>query len=244
MRTGKIARLPQKIRDQLNCRLQDGEPGTHLVAWLNPLPEVQAVLAAQFGGRAINEPNLTDWKQGGYRDWLRHQESRDVARRLAERTDELNDDLDDDSGCQSVSNQLSVVLGVELAQLAETLLAETTDPKERWKYLKELLQQLGELRREDQRIARIEIERERWDHEFGCQIEKQHQADLAMEKQITRGAVLERVYRSTRADAYGGGEAGGKIADLIYAINYDLPLPDFNGSEKSDQTEAPIIKPN
>lgn len=37
-RTGKIAWLPRTIREQLNRRLEDGEPGSDLVAWLNALP--------------------------------------------------------------------------------------------------------------------------------------------------------------------------------------------------------------
>ncbi len=40
-RNGKIARLPDKIRNQLNRRLQDGEPGNVLVEWLNKLPAVK-----------------------------------------------------------------------------------------------------------------------------------------------------------------------------------------------------------
>src|ERR1035438_7957478 len=51
-RVGKIARLPREIREQLNHRLQDGEIGKRLVDWLNSLPEVKAVLAGEFNGRA------------------------------------------------------------------------------------------------------------------------------------------------------------------------------------------------
>jgi hypothetical protein len=76
MATGKISRLPREIREQLNQRLDDGEPGNRLVAWLNGLPAVQALLAAEFGGAAINEQNLSNWKQGGYRDWIMLQEAR------------------------------------------------------------------------------------------------------------------------------------------------------------------------
>ena len=45
-RNGKIVRLPREVRQQLNRRLQDGEQGKKLVAWLNALPEVQAIAAA------------------------------------------------------------------------------------------------------------------------------------------------------------------------------------------------------
>ena len=47
-RTGKIARLPKAVREELNRRLQDGEPGTQLVEWLNSLPQVQRVKALKF----------------------------------------------------------------------------------------------------------------------------------------------------------------------------------------------------
>jgi hypothetical protein len=64
-RKGKIARLPRSVRDELNRRLDDGEQGIRLVEWLNGLAEVQAMLTADFGGRPINEQNLSDWKDGG-----------------------------------------------------------------------------------------------------------------------------------------------------------------------------------
>ena len=60
-RKGKIARLPKTIRDELNQRLADGESGRRLIAWLNSLPEVDAVLDREFGGRAISEQNLSEW---------------------------------------------------------------------------------------------------------------------------------------------------------------------------------------
>lgn len=37
---------------------------------LNALPEVQAILAKQFGGRPIGSANLRAWVTGGYQDWL------------------------------------------------------------------------------------------------------------------------------------------------------------------------------
>ena len=72
-RTGKIARLPKPIREQLNARLENGEPGTSLVTWLNQLPEVQKIITDQFAGLPIRPQNLSEWRQGGYLDWIRHQ---------------------------------------------------------------------------------------------------------------------------------------------------------------------------
>ena len=44
-RTGKIARLPKEIREQLNRRLEDGETGVEVSTWLNGLPECQKLVA-------------------------------------------------------------------------------------------------------------------------------------------------------------------------------------------------------
>ena len=68
-RTGKIARLPKAIRDELNRRLDDNELGIRLLDWLNGLPEVQQVLNQDFNGCPINKVNLTHWRQGGFLDW-------------------------------------------------------------------------------------------------------------------------------------------------------------------------------
>ena len=73
-RIGKIGRLPQAVRAQLNSRLQDGHEGKLIVRWLNSLPEVKQVLAEGFDGRPISEQNLTDWRQGGYQEWVAYQE--------------------------------------------------------------------------------------------------------------------------------------------------------------------------
>ena len=62
-RSGKIARLRKAVREQLNRRLADGETGPDLVAWLNGLPEVQAVVAAEFVGCPVREQNLSQWRQ-------------------------------------------------------------------------------------------------------------------------------------------------------------------------------------
>ena len=52
-RNGKVARIPLEIREQLNCRLADGEPGIRLVEWLNANPDVRVQVKAQkFAARA------------------------------------------------------------------------------------------------------------------------------------------------------------------------------------------------
>ena len=88
-RTGKIARLPHHLRDQLNQRLHNGEPGVELIKWLNSLPEVQAILAEHFNGVPISPQNLSEWNIGGFLDWLTTQELLEDAREFAANTAEL-----------------------------------------------------------------------------------------------------------------------------------------------------------
>jgi hypothetical protein len=83
-RKGKIARLPRKVRDELNQRLDDGQPGSQVLPWLNAMPEVQAVLDRHFGGASINDQNLSDWRLGGFRDWQKANEEAGTVKQLTE----------------------------------------------------------------------------------------------------------------------------------------------------------------
>jgi hypothetical protein len=160
-RVGKIARLPYVIRDILNERLRNGEQGTKVVKWLNRLPEVKEVLAGEFGGRPINEQNLTEWKQGGYNDWLRHQETRAWVRRLADESADLEGDAGDFSVADWLSTPVAIVIG---RWILEAEAGEKNDPKQRAAFLA-AARELTELRRCDHRAERLRIDRERWETE-------------------------------------------------------------------------------
>jgi hypothetical protein len=73
-RNGKIAKLPRHIRDHINRAFDSGQTAVYITEQLNKLPEVKAVLENHFGGRPITQNNLSEWKAGGYRDWLARQE--------------------------------------------------------------------------------------------------------------------------------------------------------------------------
>jgi hypothetical protein len=67
---GKIARLPEDIREQLNRRLLDNHPASDILPWLNALPGVKEILTAQFKGEPINHQNLDNWRERGYQRWF------------------------------------------------------------------------------------------------------------------------------------------------------------------------------
>jgi hypothetical protein len=81
---GKIARLPRDIREELNRRLDDGQPGPVILPWVNGLPAVKAVLGELFRGAPINKKNLSEWRRKGFQWWLENQESEDETRLLLE----------------------------------------------------------------------------------------------------------------------------------------------------------------
>jgi hypothetical protein len=177
-RTGKIARLPREIRDQLNRRLQDGEPGTHLVVWLNSLPEAQTILAREFAGRAISEQNLSEWKQGGYRDWLARQDALAQVRDLAADAEELAHATDG-----ALVEHLATVLTARYAAALADWQGEATDEfRRKLRSLRGLCQDIVELRRGDHSAARLKIEQER----------------LARDRQQTEEEVVEHFKRWAR----------------------------------------------
>jgi hypothetical protein len=60
-RRGKVARLPQHLRDQINRMLDDGLPYKTIIEKLGE------------AGKHLNEDNLTNWRRGGFADYLKAQ---------------------------------------------------------------------------------------------------------------------------------------------------------------------------
>jgi len=80
---GKIGRLPEALREEVNrASLRNGETGRRVASWLNALPEVQGLLAAEFSGKPVREQNLSEWRRGGHQRWLRLQEAQTMMQRL------------------------------------------------------------------------------------------------------------------------------------------------------------------
>ena len=157
---GKIARLPHAVREELNRRLQNGETGKVILPWLNALPAVQAVLAARFAAVPVNHQNLSNWRHSGYQDWLEQQRYGNLARDLAENAEEIAPD----NGGPVIANSLSTVLMAELAvsvYKSQNEQSESANPSEKFNRLCGLLHTLCEVRREDHRVARLGLDRDR-----------------------------------------------------------------------------------
>ena len=63
-RTGRIARLPRRLRDELNFFIMDGKPDSLILDWLSKEPAAIDVFNALFRGRPISPQNLSEWRQG------------------------------------------------------------------------------------------------------------------------------------------------------------------------------------
>jgi hypothetical protein len=152
-RHGKIARLPKALRDQLNRRLQDGEAARPLLAWLKGLPEVQALLATEFAGRPLRPQNLSEWRQGGYRDWLAQQEVLELAERMGEAVAELQAD-----GRPTLTDTLAQWVAARYAVATRQVVQ--AGGTEGWRGLRELCADIVELRRGDHYAKRLRLERD------------------------------------------------------------------------------------
>ncbi|HVY69572.1 MAG TPA: hypothetical protein VHH73_06560 [Verrucomicrobiae bacterium] len=155
-RTGKIARLPRAVRDQLNQRLDDGEQGPELLAWLNGLPEVREILARDFEGKEINAQNLSSWRQGGFQDWLTQGQVLELAQRLDEETSEIR--REEMRSHHPLTQRLLTWLTARYLLASRRL--DQLDDAEAWKRLRGLCADLGRLRRmeEEDRQRRKEEE--------------------------------------------------------------------------------------
>lgn len=135
-RIGKIARLPEAIREELNRRIRSGTLGPQLLPWLNGLPEVRAMLEEHFQNKDINAQNLSDWRSGGYQDW---EEKQDRNFNRIERTRELAQlsmKLAEAGGGNLTDGAAAIVAGeilgvIEQIDALKEIMAETSgDPEQ------------------------------------------------------------------------------------------------------------------
>ncbi len=227
-RIGKIARLPRALRNQLNQSLYDGEAGHRLVEWLNALPEAQAVLAAEFEGRAINAQNHTDWKQGGYRDWVSQQEALELAQRLGEEAAELQAE-----GRPPLTDTLALWLAARYA--VATRQVAQTEGAEGWRWLRELCADVVELRRGDHSAERLRLEREQ------VQLEQQRLHEKTEEELwawALQPEIQERISRGFKTDQE---KLNLALKALFGVVPEEAEKP---GTPPADQGKSSPIKPD
>ena len=214
-RNGKIARLPRDIRSQLNTRLQDGQDGPQVLPWLNSLPEVKKVLAARFDDRPINEQNLSDWRQGGYEDWLAQE---NVLAQVAELVDN-EDALEDVAPGKSLSDHLVAAASFRFAALLASQGRQFDESaRGQLRLLTRLCQAAVKLRRSDQNAARLKIETERWELARRQMAEERAETVLRKQREALAAPIWAAVKSGKRAVKFGGGKAARFAAEMLREI--------------------------
>jgi hypothetical protein len=173
-RRGKIARLPQPIREQVNQRLENGEEGKKIVEWLNTLPEVTSLLAADFDGQPVTDSNLSNWKLGGYRDWEEQKAALETILQFQSEAVQLSQ-----AGGPQVTEQLVLCLTARLAAALRPSFAGSDDPAERLEQLRRLRRDVVALRKGDHDEQWVKIQRDKLELELK---KFEHQAAIQKRK--------------------------------------------------------------
>jgi len=173
--------LPLDVREELNRRLENGESGTDLVTWLNGHPKAKRVMAASFGGREITEQNLSEWRAGGFQDWLAQEEETDRGQDFVAAAEKLAKSVDS----PLLADHLSRVLLMRYTEALANWEGPVT-PEFRCKLeaLRALRKDVVAMRRSEHEDLRMEMTQERfgWERErFDWETEKADQDSLDRE---------------------------------------------------------------
>jgi hypothetical protein len=211
-RNGKIARLPDNVRDELNTRLDLGEDGPALLDWLNAEPEVQECLKNLFEGVPVSKQNLSEWRLGGYREWQLREEWIDHAYELDRNVFELGQRVE----APLLAGQLAAMLAARYAALINTWDGEP-DP-----VFEQKLRLLRGLNRDIALLQRTLLQAGRHERENLEALEADHEKVNQRHKDRMSAPVLAKMEREAMAITMGGDENAWKMATVLTDAKYDL----------------------
>ena len=232
MRNGKIAKLPYTVREDLNQRMDSGEDGAELLNWLNGLPEVQESLKANFDGVPVSKQNLCEWRQGGFREWQIRQE-------LISQAYDLSDcgrDMDQVVDRPLLAGDLVAVVAAHYAGLLNTWDGQA-DPRfeEKLRVLRGLAHDVALIQRTIHRATNQK-------NEFEQKLEDDHNHVMEKAKKKLLAPIWAWWQEGTLAQMFGGGEAGKKMAEIVSAIQHDVPVPKSE-KEQPGHTQSNPVRP-
>lgn len=123
-RKGKVASLPAKIRAEINQRLHDGQAARQILPWLNADAEVLRVLDDRWHEEPVTPQNLSEWRQGGYQDWLNRNEKVGAIKVLSAYAFELAQ-----ASGGSITEGAAAVAGGRILETLEKSVAAEQDPE-------------------------------------------------------------------------------------------------------------------
>jgi len=237
-RNGKIARLPRCLRDELNQRLECSEESPQLLDWLNALPQVKKVVRETFAGAPISKQNLSQWRQGGFQEWLARRDLFEDTRNVTE----LVEDMQFEYAEGVLADDVAMVLAARLGSMITNWNGEVD---EKFKARADVLNRIGRT------VVQLQRGMHRSNRET-FELQRLHEEKETAEKEALKHKLMERVFDALKepvlAKMFGCGEAGRKVAECILAIqrgNFDgLDLPPINpDNEKSAAKEPKPVKP-
>jgi len=212
--TSKIARLPRDLRDKLNVRLHDGDPGNKILDWLNRDKTVRQILKEQFDSSPITKQNLSQWKnRGGYQDWKNHRDVLEFGRELSGDADEVFSVCgQEDEGSPAFADKMALWFSVRYMVMAKSLITsvQNKDLEKQEPAMRRILRDLSALRRSEHSAGRLRLEHKR------LEFQKTQGTD-AKEKAFwerARSAEVEKELNKTREKTYDEKEADARMREV------------------------------
>jgi hypothetical protein len=236
-RNGKIARLPAGIREEINLRLDDAEEGPDLLDWLNALPEVQELLQKHFNGVPVSKQNLSEWRLGGFQEWLLRRELCAEARLVSETAGEMAGE----GGEAKLIDSVAVVLAARFGGLLARWNGEVDEKLEaQAKFLNGMCRNIVRLQRSAHLARKNQFEEQRLKEEE----EKRQEQDL-------RDMVFQPIFNDLQGQAmaqyWGGSEKARELANRAVSFlnrhsrgaNGGKPLRPNNMGDSPEPSASP-----
>jgi hypothetical protein len=227
-RNGKIARLPHDIREQLNLRLDDNEEGQPILDWLNSLPQTRKLLKERFGDVPISKQNLSEWRQGGYREWAIRNELRSKAFSITDSANEIASTIE----APLLAGNLATVLAAQYAKaLAEWDGEPTPEIEAKLHVLRIFCRDIALLQRTMYRADTHE-------NEYRQKIKDDDKQEIDEMKEKALAPIMALLQQKYYQSMLPRNEMSEKIAGIIAAIDNNLPVSKIMPAQDASQTKS------
>ena len=236
---GKVAHLPPDVREQVCNWISEGVT----------LQQIAKSLA-EVGHPGFNHQNISNWKENGYRAWVRHQEQLEFARLRAEETIAFGDDSKF-SHALLIARELHAANDLEEAMYAYDRNADEDTKIKQCKIIHLKARTYTNLNAQLLRSRKISADEKRHREEIDALLNQKTAAPLTEEAQ--RQALLDVVdkmlgikpYRSTSSPAapLQGSASICKVPGGAEVVPpFDSPLVPMPLSERNAQAPADIVE--
>ena len=201
---------------------------------------MKKVVQNHFAGVPISKQNLSEWRQGGFEEWLARRNLCEDARDLTE----LAEEMDDADSQMVLADDVAPVLAARFGSLIANWKGEVDEKFEaKSRVLNRLCRSVVQLQRGMHRSNRESFE-------LTCKWEEKEKADEEVSKKRLVKPCFDMLKLPVMAKMFGGGTAGRKIAQYILAVqrgnldaDFDLLPTDKCEIEEAAEKEAKPVKP-